>query len=325
MRHQASLLLRALPEGTAMSAVTTHYGIKDPVQFLDVSIDRDTSMFVDPMAIRLADGPEPFRADAIRCMTTYFDKVTECVLNAHVPSKAAIGEQLLQQFKEPFETRLGYAADGYRGHGGAEDVGSWIWRVLTTDANALVRVGILTKIEEIPLFVNDIAHDITSDLTTRIIFEPLVDYTATQLARHPEFTRGANQTAYFSKQFWNPDTARWEYKQFELPIAGGQPLLLVPDAWARNSLLMNAGRFFDTTLLSHEQIRRAVVGHDGKLIKSRKDDLRADIERGRSTNIEVTLDAYHVDGTDLVTMHRDFIDERYGPVDPTVKARRMRA
>lgn len=308
-----------------MSAVTTHYGIADPVSFLNVDVERDSAMFVDPMAIRLSTGVEPFRRDALRCMTTYFDRVTECALNAHLPTAARIGKELLQQFNEPFEPRLGYTEDGCRGHGGAEGVGSWIWQALTHDANALVRIGLLTKIEEIPLFVEDIAHDITSDLTTRIIFEPLVNYTSSMVDVHPEFRSDGHHTASYRRQFWNPDTLGWEYKQFELPVAAGQPLLLVPDSWARNALLMNADRFFDTTVLSHEQIRRAILDSNGELVKSKKDDLRKQIERGRRTNIEATLDAYHVDGTDLVTMHRDFIDERYGPVNGAVKARRLKA
>ena len=89
---------------------------------------------------------------------------------------------LLQHFEEPRETRLGYAAAGFSGHGGAAEVGTWIWEALTTELEALLRVGILTQIEDLPLFVEGLAEDITSDLTTRIIFEPLSKFTASMVA-----------------------------------------------------------------------------------------------------------------------------------------------
>ena len=52
------------------------------------------------------------------------------------------------------------------GHDRAHEVGTWIWDSLTTDVEALVRVGVLRHLEYLPLFVQGVDRDITSDITT---------------------------------------------------------------------------------------------------------------------------------------------------------------
>lgn len=80
---------------------------------------------------------------------------------------------MLQRFNEASETRLGMAEVGFRGHGAAEDIGERIWTALTTDLDALLEVGILKRLEHLPLFVEGVGKDLTSDVTTRIIFDSL--------------------------------------------------------------------------------------------------------------------------------------------------------
>lgn len=165
--------------------VTEHYRIPRPVPFLDVDVGMDKPMFVDPRSIRLARSPQPFAADAVTCMETFFREVARCVVSQR-PADRNRGLDLLQHFEEPWETRLGLAAAGFAGHGGADDVGAEIWGSLSTDVRMLVDVGILTQIEDIPLFVEGVAEDITSDLTTRIVFEPLARFTADMAYRNRE-------------------------------------------------------------------------------------------------------------------------------------------
>jgi hypothetical protein len=90
---------------------------------------------------------------------------------------------------------------------GAEDVGAAIWDALSTDAEALVRVGVLTQVEDLPIFVDGVAEDITSDLTTRIVFQPLADFTAEMIARFPRFSSGGHSTEVVPRQVWDPNAA----------------------------------------------------------------------------------------------------------------------
>ncbi|MBM4497005.1 hypothetical protein GS426_19965 [Rhodococcus hoagii] len=88
---------------------------------------------------------------------TFFDEVLHCMSHG-TPQR---GLRLLQRFVEPWETRLGLAKSGFSGHGGAETSGSWIWQALNNDIYALIAVGKLKQIEDLPLFIEGIDKDIT--------------------------------------------------------------------------------------------------------------------------------------------------------------------
>lgn len=290
-----------------MPTITSHYGISGPVPFVDVDVLADNRLYVDPHVIRLHRSPQAFATHAIRCLDTFADQVTGSIINA-TPSSLRRGELLLQRFVEPWETRLGMSCEGFHGRGGADVVGSWIWGVLTTDVEALVRIGVLKQIETLPLFVEGVDRDITSDITTRIIFDALASFTAEMLATYLEFTTGEHQVETFIRQIWCPDALDWVEAEVTLPIIKGKPLLLVPNGWARPTLLMSARRYYETSVLSFAQLEQAVVTSTGQLIKTPKDRLKEQpgLHRGRSTNLEVTMRAFR-DGHDLLAAFESFV------------------
>lgn len=294
-----------------MSPISRHYRITKTTPFLDVDIDTDNRMFIDPCAIRLDRTPSRFTTAANLCTETFFAEVTRCVLSVNtVDRRRAL--QSLQCFVEPWETRLGMARNGFRGHGGAEDVGTWIWSALNTKLEALVRVGVLQQIEDLPLFVEGIDRDITSDITTRIIFEPLAQFTEHILDQFPEFGSAGNHVETFYRQVWNPQICEWTRRKFILPVAAGKPLILVPRSWARPALLMSAGRYYETSVLGYAQLEQAIMTNDGKLLKTSKDVLKTHpgLGRGRSTNLNVTHRAHSRDD-DLLAQFRSFVNSRW--------------
>ncbi|BCN66521.1 hypothetical protein RE9431_49760 (plasmid) [Prescottella equi] len=296
-----------------MAPITDYYGIPGPVPFLDVDIDVDNRMFVDPHAIRLHQAPEPFATLANDCTETFFREITRCALSSR-PSDHRRGLELLQRFVEPWETRLGLATNSFSGHGGAEDVGAWIWNALNTDMEALLRVGVLRQIEDLPLFVEGIDRDITSDITTRIIFEPLAEFTSEMVDRYPQFRAAGHRIETFHRQVWDPQDREWTRKPLQLPVAGGKPLVLVPHNWARSTLLMSAGRYYETSVLTYAQLEQAVVSSAGKLLTTPKDILKAQpgLARGRTTNLTVTHRA-HAKDEDLLAQFRSFVRARWTP------------
>ena len=298
-----------------MPHVTDYYGIPEPVPFLNVDVDHDKPMFVDPRSVRLQAGPAPYVDQANHNTRTFFHEIARCALSSNAADQRR-GLDLLQHFEEPRETRLGYAAAGFSGHGGAAEVGTWIWEALTTELEALLRVGILTQIEDLPLFVEGLAEDITSDLTTRIIFEPLSKFTASMVAAYPQFTANGHTTVEVERQVWDSTRLQWTTKEVVLPDANGHPLLLVPRDWARPSLLMSAGRYYETKVLGYAQLEQAVVSRDtGRLIKTPKPQLAQQdgLGRGRGTNLAVTERA-QAENEDLVATFKAYVDNKYEPV-----------
>ncbi|MFC0680527.1 hypothetical protein ACFFGH_22060 [Lysobacter korlensis] len=294
-----------------MPTVSSHYGIAGPVPFVDVETDVDNRLYVDPHAIRLRGAPQPFTDGALRCIDTFFNEVTGSVI-AGTPASHAYGQRLLQHFVEPWETRLGMAAEGFHGHGGAETVGSWIWNTLVSDVEALVRVSVLRQLEDLALFVDGVDRDITSDVTTRIIYGPLAKFTESMMNAYPQFTAGHHEVRVYGKQVWNPVDRIWDREQVALPVVDGKPLLLVPKGWARPTLLMSAGRFYETSVLSFAQLEQAVLASNGKLIKTPKDRLKkqAGLGRGRITNLRVTMRAFENE-QDLLASFKAFVAARF--------------
>lgn len=294
-----------------MPSITKNYGIKGPVPFHDVDVTSDNRLYVDPHAVRLRRDPQPFADEAIDCADTFLSEITGAIMKG-TPASLRRGERLLQKFAEPWETRMGMAEEGFAGHGGSEVVGTWIWNTLCEDVEALVRVGVLRQLEDLPLFVNGIGKDITSDVTTRIMFGPLARFTEDMLVKFPEFTSGGHKVGKFKRQVWNPAAREWDEETFTLPIANDKPLLLVPLGWARRNLLMSAGRYYETSVLSFAQFEQAVVGSDGKLITTPKDKLKTQpgLRRGRQTIFVVTRRAFENE-QDLLQTFKAFVDGRY--------------
>lgn len=96
------------------------------------------------------------------------------------------------------------------------------------------------------------------------------------------------------------------------PIVAGKPLLLVPKQWAGKSLLLNSTRFYETEMLTYAQKEQTRVLADGKINRPTKDRLKeqADLARGRSTHLKVTLRA-HAAGDDLMDLFRLFVKRRF--------------
>lgn len=299
-----------------MPTITQYYGISGPVPFIDVEVTADNRLYVDPHAIRLSKSRQPFADHALLCLDTFIEQVTESILKGTDPSLRR-GKWILQRFVEPWETRLGMSRRGFHGHGGGDIVGTWIWDVLTGDVEALVRIGVLKQIEDLPLFVDGVDRDITSDITTRIIFDALVKFTAQMLVQYPELTEDEHQLGRFTKQIWSTDALGWVDVDVTLPIADGKELLLVPTGWARPTLLMSAGRYYETSVLTFAQLERVVVGSDGKLIKIPKGQLekQTGLCRGRSTNLAVTMRAFEK-GDDLLAAFKTFVLGRLDKNEP---------
>ncbi|WP_124390302.1 hypothetical protein [Rhodococcus wratislaviensis] len=293
-----------------MPQITAYYGIPGQVPFLDVDIAVDNRMFLDPHAIRLHGRSSMFAMSANECTETFFREVTQRVFSGDQQG----GLELLQRFVEHWETRLGLAKNNFRGHGGADDVGLWIWRALTTDINALLQVGVLQQVEDLPLFIEGIDRDITSDITTRIIFEPLADFTAEMVDRYPQFRGPGHRLGRFNCRVWDSAAMAWKIKSFQLPEADEKPLLLVPSGWARPTLLMSAVRYYETSVLGYAQLERAIVSSTGKLLKTPKGKLMTEpgLGRGRVTNLNVTRRA-HAKNDDLVAKFKSFVDLKWTP------------
>lgn len=307
-----------------MTTISSYYGLPGNLEFLDVDVTTDNRLYLDPYAIRLEKGPSPFGRNARKSLDDFFDEIVGCVLSPQSTAQAK-GLDLLQHFNEPKETRLGMSKKGINGHGGAGEVGAWIWQVLSTDLRALIGVGVLKRIEHMPIFVFGVDKDITSDLTTRIIFEPLVRFTQAMIEKYPQFTEAPHKTEVVERPVWDRTHHRWLEKELELPIAHNDPLVLIPKHWARGLLLMRSTRYYETSVLRFVQEQFGTV--DPKTGKLRADAKRVYKRKrgygpGAETIRRLTEEA-EASNENLVERFEGFARRRYERLDDEEIDRRL--
>ncbi|RBL98931.1 hypothetical protein C1H84_16985 [Glutamicibacter soli] len=294
-----------------MTSISDAYGITGQVPFEDLDIDSDNRRFLDPRVIRINASTCPHADAAVKLIDSFFNEVTASALSLNTSTRTR-GRELLTRFEEPWETRLGYASKGFQGHGAAQSIGGDIWDELSTNLQPLLEIGFLKHLEALPLFIENVGADRTSDISTRIVYDALCNFTHQMAARYPTFATQGDGIKPVMRQFWDPVSSDWVLRIVELPHWNGKPLVLVPKNWTRRNLLMTHGRYYETSLLTFVQDSQSYFKPDGKVLKPTKGLLKTNplFQRSRETTLRVTLDAAS-NGTNLYERFETFVNDKY--------------
>lgn len=294
-----------------MTSISNAYGINGTTPFEDLDIDSDNRRFLDPRVIRINSATCAYASSAASLINSFFDEITTAALSSHSNVRAR-GRELLTKFEEPWETRLGYATTGFQGHGAAQTIGGDIWDELSTNLRPLIQIGILKQLEALPLFIENVGADLTSDISTRIIYEVLCDFTEQMMIKYPQLVTQGDGSKPVMRQLWDPVKRIWVVRSVNLPHWNGKPLVLVPKTWTRRYLLMSGGRYHETSLLTFVQQGQAHLQSDGKILRPTKKLLKKNplFKRSYDTNLRVTLEAA-AEGTNLYKHFETFVNERY--------------
>jgi len=206
-----------------MTTFSKHFGLgksQGELDFVDVRLNRDIALFVDPFAI--SQRVDRWSQDSHAHLLAFFQKLVDYIrAGRHDEAR-----RLLMHLREPNETRFGLSRGRPQGAGIGEYQADQLFHVLR-ESNA-VRTGFLSSLEECELMIDGIGWDKISDLTTNIIRDKLAQYTSEQCDLHGVPTREVALGPYFSL-----DAQDWVSEYLKLPVAGGRPILLVPKAVAR--------------------------------------------------------------------------------------------
>lgn len=296
------------------------------VAFVNVNVTRDNRLFVDPFAITMqAASGIPWASTASRKMTSFFDRVLECIADTALHLE---GEKSLSTFAEPKETRLGMAATGFDGSGTGPIIGRRMWRALLGSPLCSQDVGVLCLIEHIAIYVDDVSNDRISDLTTRIVAEELIGFTQDQMAIHPELNQ---HSAFHSVEVWDAPTSSWVPRPALLPFAPDadgilKPLLLVPKNAVHLGLRLNPRGFWGMEALTAIQMDECRPDKKGVLRPiTTKEALkqRPDLRAIRPTNASQTLRILYRDGRSLVDSYSTEIGRKYAPLSESELERRI--
>jgi hypothetical protein len=257
------------------------------LDFVDVILDGDTRLFVDPRAFRLIR--TDWSAGCVDLIQEFFTAVLAAIRDGDEDR----ARWLLLGLNEPNETHLGLSSGNRaRGRGVGELIGDEIYESLrATEAAA---TGLLEDLEDTALLVEGVGPDRISDITTNIIRVPLIEYTIETARKY-----GIPLEETESGPLWNPKTGEWETEFVDQPMPNGERLLLVPKAVVRYRLDFDPGQYYRRYVLSFLQSKE--LERRSPLVRTLKDGslrvYKKDVEReykkrrtAKRLMIEVTRD-----------------------------------
>lgn len=207
-------------------------------EFVDVFLNDDNRLFIDPCMIEGAG--DPWCMSAANVMTVFFDCFYEELRKGTLYISG-----LLSHAGEQNATKLGYG-NGCNGKGKtAEGLRDCI-RGLSLLVHEISTIG---RAQDIPVLVDGFAEDCMSDLLTNILHEPLNTFTCEQMAVWGCPPQG-------EKAIWTFDAILKEWIQVVRPCwyYKGKELLLVPKWIVRRNYLFKAHQYLYSVIV--ERIRR---------------------------------------------------------------------
>lgn len=288
-----------------MARVTAEYGIAGPVPFVDVLLETDNALFLDPSVLRNHRG-DPLKRRADSLVKSFFTEVLRCRTSG-ARADTLKGEAMLKRLHEPNETRLGLSENKVQGHGFGDQLATRLWDTLAS--NPACAAAVLTQLEDVPLFISNVGDDLISDLTTRVTFEVLADFTAQMMSTYPALKRTVTTEA---SPVWNSSRRVWEDKDITLPYVEGHQLLLVPKNWIFWRLLMTSEQFYNRHSTRVIQEEGTTYDSRGKANKPRKQDI---VKKNPDRKLLNNKQAVKYQDDDLVGEYRRWVDAEFEPLD----------
>lgn len=211
------------------------------LDFVDIRLDTDIPVFLDPSAIKNLDSE--WGNELSSYLQTFFESVLKKIQNNdHTAAK-----KLLASLNERNEYHLGYSVGKSRGHGFGVDSAASVWHALTKSKAATT--GLLKDLEDTALMINGIGTDMISDATSNILRAPLIKYTQ-EISKYYGIPLTPNVP---SGPIWNPHKEIWEQAFVDLPMTDAGKIILVPKIIVRHKITYQAEEYYRHYLLPEMQ------------------------------------------------------------------------
>lgn len=230
------------------------------MDFVDVRLDTDIEVFVDPTAIRTLKSN--WGHECASLIQNFFDTV----LSRIKANKHAEAQKLLSSLSERNEFHLGYSEGKSRGHAfGAKSAHS-VWDALSRSQAS--KSGLLKDLEDACLLIEGIGRDMISDAVCNIIRGPLIKYTQDVCSYYgvpltPDVASGP---------IWNPHAETWESTLLPLPTADNGKIILVPKILVRHRVSYEYQEYYTHYLLPEMQTQE--LNANTSLVELLKDGRR---------------------------------------------------
>jgi hypothetical protein len=229
------------------------------LDFVDVPVNADLPVFVDPFAI--AQRPDELSQTCHKTLITFFQLIVDSIRGGDDEG----ARRLLLHLREPNETRLGLSAKRPRGAGIGQRQATELYEALK-DSSA-VTTGFIASLEECELMIDGISRDKISDLTTNIIRRSLVKYTQDQCE-----LLGIPVRTVALPPWFDAATLQWRQDYWDVPVHNDKPIVLVPKIFVRRDPAYDAQRYYHHFVLDFLQAEE--LSANSSLVKAFKDGTR---------------------------------------------------
>ena len=211
--------------------------VQAELDFVDIDVDGDTSLYVDPFALSIRKDDWSLRCT--RHITSFFQSALTAIHN----DDRDAAERILNHLSEPNETRLGKSKGEPRGRGVSGKQRFDLYDALADSEAA--KTGVLSEIAEYDLFIEGIGPDKISDITTNIIRGLLIEYTQAQCALH-----GIPTQDVAAGNIWDIKLDSWTAVYAHLPVWRGAKIMLVPKASVRFRMSLDSQEYYNHSMLN---------------------------------------------------------------------------
>lgn len=236
-------------------------GLTQPeLDFVDIDLDGDIRLFLDPYALRAR--PDPLAVQCVGDIRHFFQRLLDALRDGDLDRARA----LLGRLHEPNETRLGYSANEPRGSGVGSQIAEKIFQALIK--SKAIETGFIHDISDTELLVEGIGPDRVSDLSTNIARQRLIAYTQDQCRLH-----NVPMRRVASGPLWDGEDETWREDYVDLPIYDQRErILLVPKALVRRRGELSPQEYYDHYVLDYlEAVEMSIPATElGRLIHGKR-------------------------------------------------------
>jgi hypothetical protein len=283
-----------------------HFGLnrsQAELDFVDIPLDTDVPLFVDPYAISLEH--DPWFIECNNLIVGFFQLVVDSI----VRDETDRARRLLAYLREPNETHLGLSSGRPRGNGVGSDQAGQIYERLAR--SRAVRTGTLRDLADAELVIPGISHDKISDITTNIIRRPLIAYTEAQCDLFGIPTRQVPSGVY-----WDGEREAWRNAYVRLPLYRRRRIVLVPKTAVRYQLSVDHQEYYRHFVLEYLQTEHLDAG--SSLVRTLKNGKRRvykkDLEEQYPLSKEF-LAEFTEQHPEVLERYKDSLPEKTAPLE----------
>lgn len=196
-----------------------HFNInkREHVDFANVPLDGDLLGFICPFLIANNKDVKIVKEVYLQ-LECFFKNLNR---NYIVPMDRQNGLLFLSELHEPNEYHLGYS-DSNKGKAIANEKAETIFDSLSRNVFAQQGISITNEAHNILLLVEGIGQDLMSDTISNVCRNIFAEFTEEQCLKYKIPTQKTKV------RFYNPNSGKWETKEYNLPTYKGKKIILVP-------------------------------------------------------------------------------------------------